>query len=62
METILYYNTYNYLVINLLPLQQVEIRTLHSRNDVALRKINTMSCDNKNPRTQSVKSEVGVIR
>ena len=47
METILYYNTYNYLFINLLPLQQVEIKTLHSHNDVALRKMNTMSRDNK---------------
>ena len=50
METILYYNTYNYLFINLLPLQQLQIKTLHSRNDVAQRKMNTMSADNKNPR------------
>ena len=62
METVLYYNTYNYLFINLLPLQQLEIRTLHSRNDVAPRKMNTMSADNKNTRTQSVKSKVGVTR
>ena len=50
METVLYYNTYNYLFINLLPLQQLEIRTSHCRNDVAQRKMNTMSADNKNPR------------
>ena len=62
METILYYNTYNYLFINLLPLQQLQIKTLHSRNDVAQRKMNTMSVDNKNPWTQSMKSKVGVSR
>ena len=62
METVLYYNTYNYLFINLLPLQQLEIRTSHCRNDVAQRKMNTMSADNKNPWTQSVKSKVGVSR
>ena len=49
METVLYYNPYNYLFINLLPLKQVEMRTLHSPNDVAPRKMNTMLGDNKNP-------------
>ena len=34
---VVYYNTCNDLFINLLPLQQVEMRTLHSPNDVAPR-------------------------
>ena len=56
---VIYYNTCNDLFINLLPLQQVEMRTLHSPNDVAPRKMNTMLGDNKNPWTQSVKIKVG---
>ena len=59
---VIYYNTCNDLFINLLPLQQVEMRTLHSPNDVAPRKMNTMLGDNKNPQTQLVKIKVGGIR
>ena len=59
---VIYHNTCNYLFFNLIPLQQVEMRTLHSPNDVAPRMMNTMLGDNKNLQTWPVKIKVGGIR
>ena len=54
--------TCNDLFINFLPLQQLEMGTLRSPNDVAPRKMNTMLGDNKNTQTRSMKVKVGGIR